>query len=1145
MTTRFHLAVVDGPDGGWVASLPEDREVVVGRSPDVGLALDDARLSRRHLTVRSRRGRVSARSLTRTRPVHVRRARRRRTGRAVLGRRRRLRGAWVDIAVGSRLVAGATTLEVREHPGLEERTEVTAAPIGEGLGMRLLIPLAMAASMVPLALSSAGTSPWRTITWLVLPVVLVVAVVWPWLRERAARALRSRAPVAPQPPDPPDPARLLAAAHAPWRVQAEGWDLGSHGHGRRRRVRTDPFPDRGESVAVVGPAEPARAMARWLVCQAAYRLPPAELRITAPPGWDWVAALPHTAATGETVLVVHDLTAGADRWTTRAGRPAHDALGVVIATSLADVPPWCTRVVEVVRDHDRRVSASWASEVAAALARTATGAQVLPGSVALTDLLTEHDPAAVLTRWRARSPGLQTPLGVGPDGACWLDLAGAGPHALVAGTTGAGKSELLTALVLGLAVRHPPADLHVLLGDYTGGATFGALATLPHVTGLLTDLDTAATGRALASLRAELARRERVLAEVGARSIAELAVHGGASTSLPRLLVVVVEFRTLADGHPELLDALVRLAAQGRSLGVHLVLATQRPAGAVTADMRANISIRLCLRVLEATDSLDVLGDAAAAHLPAVPGRAILRTDVPTTLQVAWPGTAADGVASLVSLVLASASLADPDLVASSPPWAPPLPERVDVTELGEREADVLSVLVTDLPEQQRLGSWGLPLGESLLVSGPPGSGRTTTARTLATEAVSRGVVVHTIADEPLCPADAPARGTVCPTDDVARAHLLLTAMSQPRDRSELLVLDDVDALCRSLDDRLGYGAGMEMVTTLVAGARRNRLGVVVTVAAPATRWAAVSRRHLVLAPRDVSDALVAGVPRDMVAIGSPPGRGVLLEGGVAVAGHVALAAEDGPWARPAAQAWRVLPLPDVVDLPASWARPRRTGELVVGLGGTDASPVTAPLPPSCRWLVLGGARTGRTTTLRMLVGRLRAHGRPVWTDPAGVPEQPGDGVLVLDDVDRLGLDDAAAAAGALARGAAVVATARPEPLSGAFHDLARMLRDPDVTLVLGSPSGTTAWTGLDLRTVADGRARPGRGVLVARGTATPIQVDRGRHALDEALARHRAQMTVPDDDDRLVAAIDEGSSSPTITAAEATSTPITTTSGA
>ena len=122
--------------------------------------------------------------------------------------------------------------------------------------------------------------------------------------------------------------------------------------------------------------------------------------------------------------------------------------------------------------------------------------------------------------------------------------------------------------------------------DYKGGAAFGPLARLPHTAGVLTDLDPAATARALASLEAEVRRRERLLAEAGAKDVRAVSP----AQAPPRLVVAVDEFATLATQHPDVLDCLVRVAAQGRSLGIHLVLATQRPAGAVSPAIRANTS---------------------------------------------------------------------------------------------------------------------------------------------------------------------------------------------------------------------------------------------------------------------------------------------------------------------------------------------------------------------------------------------------------------------------------------------------------------------------------------------------------------------------------------------------------------------------
>jgi S-DNA-T family DNA segregation ATPase FtsK/SpoIIIE len=140
-------------------------------------------------------------------------------------------------------------------------------------------------------------------------------------------------------------------------------------------------------------------------------------------------------------------------------------------------------------------------------------------------------------------------------------LVGDGPHLLVAGTTGSGKSELLQALVLGLAARRSPRDLALALVDFKGGASFGPCSALPHVVGQVTDLDAGLAGRALAGLRAELHRRERLLADRGAADLAALAGHPDAP---PRLVVVIDEFRALADDLPEFLPGLLRVAAQGR-----------------------------------------------------------------------------------------------------------------------------------------------------------------------------------------------------------------------------------------------------------------------------------------------------------------------------------------------------------------------------------------------------------------------------------------------------------------------------------------------------------------------------------------------------------------------------------------------------
>ncbi|WP_268871174.1 FtsK/SpoIIIE domain-containing protein, partial [Demequina mangrovi] len=284
---------------------------------------------------------------------------------------------------------------------------------------------------------------------------------------------------------------------------------------------------------------------------------------------------------------------------------------------------------------DGRVEPWQPSLVSAATAETLARAHASRGHVGL--------PREV--RWAELSrpepsPGrLLATLGRGDDGDVTLDLDADGPHLLVAGTTGAGKSALLETLVTGLAHDHAPTRLAIALIDLKGGAGLGACAALPHSRGLLTDLEPSAARRALLGLAHELRARKELLASAGSTSWTDLGSRGGDDEPPPRLLVVIDEFQELGGMDPGFLPELARLAAQGRSLGMHLVLATQRPAGVVTPDIRANVATVIALRTASAAESQDLLGDASAAALPAdAPGRAIVATGtVRRTMQAALP----------------------------------------------------------------------------------------------------------------------------------------------------------------------------------------------------------------------------------------------------------------------------------------------------------------------------------------------------------------------------------------------------------------------------------------------------------------------------------------------------------------------------
>jgi S-DNA-T family DNA segregation ATPase FtsK/SpoIIIE len=241
--------------------------------------------------------------------------------------------------------------------------------------------------------------------------------------------------------------------------------------------------------------------------------------------------------------------------------------------------------------------------------------------------------AQLVGRWsRATTDALAAPLGSGPDGPVIVDLVADGPHALIAGTTGAGKSELLRTLITGWAAAVGPDRLTFLLVDFKGGAAFDGCVGLPHTAGVVTDLDGGLAERVLLALDAEVARRERVLRARGATRLEELDGRAGASP-LGRLVVVVDELATLVVEVPAAVDRLVDIGRRGRSLGVHLVLATQRPTGVITDQLRANVTLRIALRVADRADAVDVVGVAAPAAFRAdEPGRFVARLGTGSTV---------------------------------------------------------------------------------------------------------------------------------------------------------------------------------------------------------------------------------------------------------------------------------------------------------------------------------------------------------------------------------------------------------------------------------------------------------------------------------------------------------------------------------
>lgn len=238
---------------------------------------------------------------------------------------------------------------------------------------------------------------------------------------------------------------------------------------------------------------------------------------------------------------------------------------------------------------------------------------------------------SVQQRWSTQryASDIRCYLGVSSGGSLNIGLSEHGPHWLLGGTTGAGKSQLLRSLVLSAALRYPPERLGLILVDFKGSAGLGPLAQLPHALSVLSNFDVSAVERALEFLRADIHRREVDLQALGVNSYRDYLAScqaAGTTPRYPELLIVVDEFRMLIDSMPDAMAELMRIATIGRSLGLHLVLATQRPQGAISQDIRANIATSICMRVASAQDSYNLLEHESAAYISAAhPGAGYVR----------------------------------------------------------------------------------------------------------------------------------------------------------------------------------------------------------------------------------------------------------------------------------------------------------------------------------------------------------------------------------------------------------------------------------------------------------------------------------------------------------------------------------------
>ena len=958
-------------------------------------------------------------------------------------------------------------------------------------------------------------------------------------------------------------------------------------------------------VEVCDEPEESRAHARALVCSAAGAHAPSDLSVAVLTddlgAWDWLKWLPHarpaeSAGTAVGTVLVTDHAGSLGPPLER--RSARRALLVVDGPAPPPPAP-ATTVVELLgpgsapapgsaggvhrsevtptdarpRVRPDRLSAIEAEAVARRIAGRQDPGSGRPGRSGLTALRAELglgdvrrlDPAH-LREGRTARDRLRVPIGVDDHGgAVHLDLKesaeqGAGPHGLVVGATGSGKSELVRTLVLGLAVTHSADELNLVLADFKGGATFAGLAGLPHVAALITNLsdDLVLVDRMHDALGGELLRRQELLRASGHASVRdhERARRAGADLRpLPSLLVVVDEFSEMLAARPELLDLFLAVGRLGRSLGLHLLLASQRLEEGRLRGLDAHLSYRVGLRTFSAQESRSVLGVPDAASLPPVPGLGYLRTE-PTSLvrfsaaYVSGPAPAPLPEASPVAgdtpssaVVPFRAGPITPRRPAAEPPGPPGRPgsppselevavaavaaatggqERAHQVWLPPLEgpeplSGLLGVLRTDPGRGLHSPSWHDPRrlrvpvgwvdrprdqcrdplvldldgsGGHVGVVGGPRSGKSTFLLTaviaLALTATPRRCQVFAL--------DL-AGGALARLDGLP--HLCARAERSEPDRVTRVVAEVHGLLERREAGRPGPGGGygdedeygeVFLVVDGWAGLREGfpdleeplqqvaarGLGVGVHLVLSASRWSEVrapvrdqlgsrvelrlgdpmdselDRRAAAAVPRDrPGRALVAGGAHALVALprleGARPGE----DADVGVHGLVERVRRS--WSGAPAPLLRALPLEVGVEEVLRAQDPLATGRrLLLGLEERGLTPVWIDAGES-HLLVLGDARSGRTTTLRTLVGEVVRTCRP-------------------DEAQLLVLDPRRTLLGEVPSEHLLAHHATAEEAAGTVADLATYLRGrlPGPTVSASQLRTRSWWSGAEVFVVID-----------------------------------------------------------------------------
>lgn len=891
---------------------------------------------------------------------------------------------------------------------------------------------------------------------------------------------------------------------------------------RHRTVAAVPVttPPGGVVVGLAGSRPLVTGVAAHAVLEAAVLHAPSALHVVVvslSDDWRWVRWLPHVrpaairllegsavdSAALESALrtATGDVAAGGQKASVLlvvgqggSGQPAvidameivqkHGGLVLVLDDDVRSLPPECQIVCHVDASGQATAEGSWVDGPVGAFAVTtvdpesATGVAIelgrlrdprlggagssrSPGVMELSGVPAAH---GLEQQWATPGPLLSTFASDDQGQPVSVDLRRDGPHGVIAGTTGSGKSELLLSVIGSLVARHPPERLVLFLIDFKGGATFAPLKALPHVVGYVTDLDGSGrlAERAFTALDAEISRRKRLLADHGVPDLMAYERLVGVDP-LPSLVVVIDEFALLVTEQPSVKVRLDAVAAQGRSLGIHLLLATQSPGGVITPAIRANTNIWLCLRVANDTESMEILGARSAAQIATdQPGRAYLRRGAEHSLiafqtaRITSPSQSGGEVEVRVmgfgepppTAVFTATQRTDPtateldDLVAEAHTvhgrtgrvpfalWMPPLPSELDDSHPALMADDPvrgdglpLTLGLLDEPELQRQRAWQVDLAlTNLLVSGVFRSGRTTTVRRALSElARFDPQLVHLYVVDARGGLrdveDLPQTGGYAGVHDrellVAVIDRVVRTVEARRERGfdssvdprVVLVVDDYPAFRETsqtiLQDRLN-----DQLLSLVSQGRGVGVHVVMTcgqVSDLRLTMASHFQSKLLLRQPEAADYVAVDVrlsPSEM-----PPdlaGRGIVRGGHEVQVVHHAVPLSDSrrPSAGPVGAPVPVRRLPMQHTGRAGGDRGSwPVGHIPIGVGGDDASPIWLGPRHGPHLVVLGEALTGRSTTLHTVASQLLAE-NPTRV-LAVVSRRPGP-VLSLADESRL-----------------------------------------------------------------------------------------------------------------------------------------------